>query len=137
MEDAAYAPSTGRTNTLRRGKTLNRPERYQPASPLLTGKKERKPLDPWILFARAITIWAPNALISKFFGLHDKQSQQAWREKFALCFLAAILGGTVAFMTVGFRPVLCPSSQAKNSEKYLHYGDVGGKKEQINKVYFS
>src|SRR5205823_6332559 len=102
MEDATYAPSTapstGRTNTLRRNKTLTRPERYQPASPLLTGK-ERKPLDPWLLFARAITIWAPGALISKCFGLHDKPSQQAWREKFALCFIAAIMGGIVAFLT--------------------------------------
>jgi chitin synthase len=131
MEDATYALPTSTTGTLRRGKTLTRPERYQPASPLLTGEKERKPLDPWVLFARAITFWAPSALLSKFSGLHDKQSQQAWREKFALCFIAAIMGGIVAFLTVGFRPVLCPSSQANNSEKFLHYGEVEGK-ERIN-----
>ncbi|RIA89413.1 Glycosyltransferase Family 2 protein [Glomus cerebriforme] len=124
MEDAVYAPPTSRTNTLRRGKTLSRPERYQPAAPLLTGKKERKPLDPWVLFARVVTIWAPGALLSKFFGLHDKQSKQAWREKFALCFVAAIMGGIVAFLTIGFRPALCPGSQANNAEKFLHYGEV-------------
>ncbi|CAB4486993.1 hypothetical protein RhiirA5_358682 [Rhizophagus irregularis] len=126
MEDATYALPTSGTGTLRRGKTLTRPERYQPASPLLTGKKERKPLDPWVLFTRAVTFWAPSALLSKFFGLRDKQSQQAWREKFALCFIAAIMGGIVAFLTVGLRPTLCPSSQSNNAEQFLHYGAVDG-----------
>ncbi|CAG8477057.1 5840_t:CDS:10 [Funneliformis mosseae] len=125
MEDATYAPPTNRASLIRRGKSLSRPERYQPAAPLLTGKKERKTFDPWILFARAITFWAPSVLLSKF-GLPDKQSRQAWREKFALCFIAAIMGGIVAFLTVGFRPVLCPESQANNAANFLRFGEVDG-----------
>jgi chitin synthase len=82
-----------------------------------------------------ITIWAPGTLLSKFFGLQDKQSRQAWREKFALCFIAAIMGGIVAFLTVGFRPVLCPDSQANNSEKFLRYGEAGGKREDM--IYYT
>ncbi len=118
MEDATHAPPTSEPNTLRRKKTLTRPERYQPAAPLIGGKKERKPFDPWVLFARVITIWAPGALLSKL-GLPDKQSRQAWREKFALCFIAAIMGGIVVFLTIGLRPLLCPESQATKAKAHV------------------
>ncbi|CAG8675131.1 4681_t:CDS:2, partial [Acaulospora morrowiae] len=115
-----------RGNTLRRGRTLNRPERFQPAAPLLTGKKERQPLDPWVLFSRFVTFWAPKALLVKFGGLHDKQSRQAWREKVALCIIALIMGAIVAFLTVGFRPALCPPSAASNSDLFLSFGKAPG-----------
>nr|CAG8628140.1 916_t:CDS:2 [Entrophospora candida]CAG8634666.1 7922_t:CDS:2 [Entrophospora candida] len=134
-----YAPP-GRGSTLRRGKTLTRPERQQPITPLLTGKKERKPLDPWVIFSRVVTIWAPNIALSKIGGLHDKMSQQAWREKVALCFIAIIMGAIVAFLTIGFRPTLCPEDQANNDETYLPYGvtrwhfDIS--KARINEINF-
>ncbi|CAG8439609.1 6479_t:CDS:2 [Diversispora eburnea] len=121
--DASYAPPA-RGNTLSRNKTLSRPERYQAATPLLTGKKERKPLDPWVIFSRIVTFWAPNVILSKF-GFHDKQSQQAWREKVTLCFLAFLMGLLVVFLTVGLRPLLCPDSQ-QNSYLYLNYGETAG-----------
>ncbi|CAG8810478.1 6261_t:CDS:2, partial [Racocetra persica] len=118
--DADYVhPNRGAS--LRRNKTFTRPERYQPAAPLLTGKKERKPFDLWVLFSRIVTFWAPNILLSKCGGFPDKQSSQAWREKVALCFIALVMGAIVAFLTVGFRPVLCPAESAKNSEHFLHY----------------
>jgi hypothetical protein len=46
------------------------------------------------------------------------------------------MGGLVAFLTVGFRPSLCPESQAKNSENYLRYGEVEGKKKYIPLIYY-
>src|SRR5438128_7091679 len=97
--ESAYPPARGAT--LGRGKTLSRPERYQPATPLLTGAKKSSSWDPWVLFSRIVTFWAPGALLSSF-GLPDKGSKQAWREKIALCFIALIMGGIVAFLTVGF-----------------------------------
>ncbi|RHZ76652.1 hypothetical protein Glove_194g20 [Diversispora epigaea] len=121
--DASYAPPA-RGNTLSRNKTLSRPERYQAATPLLTGKKERKPLDPWVIFSRIVTFWAPNVILSKC-GFRDKQSQQAWREKVTLCFLAFLMGCLVVFLTVGLRPLLCPDS-AQTSKLYLNYGESAG-----------
>lgn len=123
--NTSYAPP-GRGTTLRRGKTLIRPERQQPNTPLLTGKKERKPLDPWVIFSRVVTIWAPNTLLSSIGGLHDKMSQQAWREKVALCLIAVFMGAIVAFLTIGFRPTLCPADQADNAKTFFHYGDSNG-----------
>ncbi|CAG8501006.1 7695_t:CDS:2 [Paraglomus occultum] len=120
--DPGYAPQAQAQGNLRRGKTLNRPERFQPAVPLLTGKKESTAWDPWVLFSRIITFWAPGTLLSSV-GLGDKQSQQAWREKIALCFIALVMGGIVAFLTVGFTLVLCPQSQANNPEQFLRFAD--------------
>ena len=107
---------------LRRGKTLNRPERFQAAAPLLTGKKESTTWDPWVLFSRIVTFWAPGPLLSSVGGLRDKASQQAWREKIALCSIAIILSGIVCFMTVGFTPVTCPASKVK-SDEYLRFDE--------------
>uniref|UniRef100_A0A1D1ZDV9 chitin synthase n=1 Tax=Anthurium amnicola TaxID=1678845 RepID=A0A1D1ZDV9_9ARAE len=119
--DPGYA--TQAQGNLRRGKTLNRPERFQAAAPLLTGKKESTTWDPWVLFSRIVTFWAPGTLLSSIGGLNDKQSQQAWREKIALCFIAVVLGGIVAFLTVGFTVVLCPPSEAKNPDQFLRFAD--------------
>ncbi|CAG8465137.1 179_t:CDS:1 [Funneliformis mosseae] len=111
-------------SALRRAKTLNRPERYQPATPLLTGNKENS-CNVWVIFSKVVTFWAPGALLSSI-GLHDKQSRQAWREKIALCFIAAIMGGIVAFLTVGFSAVLCPPSQSDNPFKFKRFGEAPG-----------
>lgn len=111
--------------TLGRGKTLSRPERYQATTPMLPGKKEQS-FDLWVFFSKVVTFWAPGALLSSMGGLNDKQSQQAWREKMALCFIALVMGGIVAFLTVGFASVLCPPSQANNPDKFKRYGDAPG-----------
>ncbi|RHZ59316.1 hypothetical protein Glove_364g56 [Diversispora epigaea] len=110
--------------TLGRGKTLSRPERYQATAPMLPGKKEES-FDLWVFFSKVVTFWAPGALLSSI-GLSDKQSQQAWREKISLCFIALIMGGIVAFLTVGFASVLCPPSQSNNPDNFKRYGDAPG-----------
>src|SRR3954463_359381 len=104
-------------STLRRGRTLYRPERYQPAAPLLTStnKDVNNSWDAWVIFSKAVTIWAPSSLLSSVGGLHDKQSQQAWREKLALCLIAALMGGMVAFLTVEFTNTICPKSEKDNT----------------------
>src|SRR5438067_12736878 len=99
MDGGYYSNDNSPLSVLRRGRTLNRPERYQPAAPLLTGARDAKDsCDVWVVFSKIITIWAPSSLLSSIGGLADKQSQQAWREKMALCFIAVIMGGAVAFL---------------------------------------
>ncbi|CAI2188163.1 13539_t:CDS:2 [Funneliformis geosporum] len=101
--EAGY-DSQKRAEMLDRRKTLSRPERYQPATPMLPG----------------------DALLSSIGGLHDKSSQQAWREKIALCFIAVAMGGSVAFLTVGFAAILCPPSQQNNPALFKRYGEAPG-----------
>ncbi|GES94844.1 glycosyltransferase family 2 protein [Rhizophagus clarus] len=128
MDGGYYSNDNRPLSALRRGRTLNRPERYQPAAPLLTGASGNKDnsCDVWVIFSKVVTFWAPASLLSSVGGLSDKQSQQAWREKIALCFIALIMGGVVAFLTVGFSSILCPPSQANNPSKFKRFGESPG-----------
>ena len=48
-------------------------------------------------------------MVLKLFGIKEKQSRQAWREKVTLCWIAVILGGIVGFATMGLQRALCPN----------------------------
>jgi len=129
--------------TIRRAKTLTRPERgvapvplINPQSTLSTapthGSPSQRPQNDdyngstsWRYFSIAVTFWAPNFLLSSLGGLKDKAVRQAWREKIALCFLILLLCGGVGFATVGFQKVLCPQSAATGST-FLRVGSVPG-----------
>ncbi|KAL6308162.1 glycosyltransferase family 2 protein [Sparassis latifolia] len=120
-------------NTIRRAKTLTRPERSVAPVPLINPtsahlpagaavRNEDQNLDAWRIFSRVITFWAPAALLQSIGGLKDKHTVQAWREKMALCFIIAVLCVIVGFMTVGFQKVLCPQSAQQGS--YSRVGSV-------------
>ncbi|KAL1922500.1 uncharacterized protein VTP21DRAFT_10039 [Calcarisporiella thermophila] len=119
---------------LARGKTLIRPERYQNPTPLLTGHKDREPFDPWVLFSRIVTFWAPGFLLTKL-GKSDESMQQAWREKIALCFLIMLVGAVVAFFTIGFQTLLCPPQEISNI--YIPYNDTAHKGVGIQGWHFN
>ncbi|KAL5523985.1 CHS1_2 [Sanghuangporus baumii] len=122
--------------TLRRAKTLTRPERgiapvplIKPSAPLggttsAVSSSSDSGWDIWTLFTRIITFWAPGVLLSSIGGLKTKPVRQAWREKVALCFVAVCLGGIVGFMTVGMQRVLCPSNSDSNSSKFQRLGSA-------------
>ncbi|RIA80871.1 Glycosyltransferase Family 2 protein [Glomus cerebriforme] len=124
---ASYQPSSTNRDIIRanigRSKTLNRPERYHPTTPLLTGKTQEKKT-VWVIFSRIVTFWAHPALLSSIGGLHDKQSRQAWREKISLCFIALIMSSVVGFLTVGFSSIICPDSDENNI--YLRFNQAPG-----------
>ncbi|ORX92182.1 hypothetical protein K493DRAFT_226300 [Basidiobolus meristosporus CBS 931.73] len=102
---------------LGRGKTLSRPDRSHAPAPMLSGKDQRASFDPWVLFSKVVTFWAPSFLLSKC-GLPDKQMQQAWREKVALCLIVAFIGASVAFLTLGLPYVFCPESSVSSQQNY-------------------
>ncbi|KAK9762694.1 hypothetical protein K7432_011321 [Basidiobolus ranarum] len=102
---------------LARGKTLSRPDRSHAPAPMLSGKDQRATFDPWVLFSKIVTFWAPGFLLAKC-GLPDKQMQQAWREKVALCFIVAFIGASVVFLTLGLPYVFCPASTVANQQNY-------------------
>ncbi|ORX40470.1 chitin synthase 1 [Kockovaella imperatae] len=112
--------------SLKRGKTLTRPERHVVPAPLIappiigaggtssepvTG---RKAWDWWVIWSYATTWWAPPAVL-KLFGIKEKQSRQAWREKITLCWIALLLGAVVGFATMGLQRALCPGGDRTNT----------------------
>lgn len=133
-------PSAG---TIRRAKTLTRPERgvapaplIKPPAPLLpspsgtlpttTAKPPEPGWDAWRIFSKIVSFWAPGVLLSSLGGLRDKQKQQAWREKIALCVIALVMGGVVGFATVGMQRVLCPNDSTDDTSRFSRVGSVTG-----------
>ena len=124
--------------TVRRAKTLTRPERtvapvplinaqaaHSAAGPRAATSPDGPPLDAWRIFSRVVSFWAPDFLLESLGGLRDKQKRQAWREKIALCFIIILLCGIVGFLTVGFQKVLCPDT-TKFVSRFAPKGSVGG-----------
>jgi chitin synthase len=103
--------------SLRRGKTLTRPERHVVPAPLIApptsdfegaaGSPRTGKWDWWVIWSYATTWWAPPALL-RVFGIREKQSRQAWREKITLCWIACMMGAVVGFATMGLQRALCP-----------------------------
>ncbi|KAL4074286.1 glycosyltransferase family 2 protein [Scleroderma citrinum] len=126
------------TTTIRRAKTLTRPERSVAPVPLINPPSSLSPsasgsippgglgsgIDSWRLFSRIVTFWAPSFLLRSLGRLKDKGMVQAWREKIALCFIILILCGCVGFITVGTQKVLCPNTSSTAS--YTILGSVAG-----------
>ncbi|OJA11306.1 hypothetical protein AZE42_10520, partial [Rhizopogon vesiculosus] len=133
-------PPVSSGTTIRRAKTLTRPERSVAPVPLINPQSSLAPsasgavqssslgsaFDPWRIFARIVTFWAPSFLLRSVGGLRDKGKIQAWREKIALCFIISILCLIVAFITVGTQKVLCPETSSLNSSRYSTLGSVPG-----------
>ena len=127
----------GPSGTVRRAKTLTRPERGVAPPPLInphpvihtsTASSESSTFfdfDAWIIFSRVVTFWAPSVLLSSIGGLKDKAVRQAWREKMALCFIISILCGGVGFTTVGLQRVLCPASTLE-TERFISLATTPG-----------
>lgn len=126
--------------TIRRAKTLTRPERSVAPVPLINPQSSlalspsgtiqagsrSSDFDPWRLFAQIITFWAPSFLLSSLGGFKDKGKIQAWREKIALCFIISILCLIVGFITVGTQKVLCPETSSMNPSRYSTLGSIPG-----------
>ncbi len=120
--------------TMRRTKTLTRPERGVAPPPLITIHSQLSPfpapepsssIDAWVIFTRVVTFWAPSVLLSSVGGLKDKAVRRAWREKMALCFIILVLCALIGFATVGLQRVLCPQ-QTLETERFISLGTTSG-----------
>ncbi|CDZ98127.1 glycosyltransferase family 2 protein [Phaffia rhodozyma] len=111
-----------RATTLRRGKTLTRPERQVASAPLLTPPApmipgSSKPIVPantntevwdwWVIMSLIVTFWAPPFVLAAC-GMKESSVRQAWREKVTLCAISIFLGGIVVFVTMGLNSTFCP-----------------------------
>ena len=124
--------------TIRRAKTLTRPERSVAPVPLinppvLTSSASSSTPDPsahngslpWKIFSRVVTFWVPDFLLSSLGGMKDFNVRQAWREKIALCSIICVLCAGVGFATVGFQKVLCPEND-NSSSRFIDVGAIPG-----------
>ncbi|KAF9088600.1 hypothetical protein BGX29_000183 [Mortierella sp. GBA35] len=111
-----------RGGTLSRGKTLSRPDRFQTPETMFKKRKEDEPASCWVICSRITTCWALPPFL-RMCGMPDKQVQQAWREKVTLCVIILLIGGMVAFLTVGFTLLLCPKDQRQGAQTFVRYGD--------------
>lgn len=121
--------------TMRRAKTLTRPERGVAPVPLINpqttdtaptripSSDDYNGSTAWRIFSQVVTFWAPGVLLSSCGGLKEKAVQQAWREKITLCFLIAIIGGAVGFATVGLQKALCPET-ANTDSRFARLGTM-------------
>lgn len=128
-------PPLRQPTKIARSKTLTRPDRAVAQPPLInpqgadfstasTSRGEK--WSPWRVTSRIVTFWAPGTLLSSMGGLKDASSQQAWREKVTLCFIALLLGGFIGFVTMGLNAALCPSDDANSSSRFVRIGQGGG-----------
>ena len=132
------------TRALTRGKTLTRPDRFVAPAPLInpsTAKNGgttklvngvptlvvRKPFwDPWKFFVYGSTCWAPAWILKSCSGLETRQKQRAWKEKVALCTIAVMMGGLIAFLTIGLTRVLCPVTSTRGPSAFTRIGTTPG-----------
>ncbi|CAO1614825.1 unnamed protein product [Sympodiomycopsis kandeliae] len=124
-------PPLRQPTKMQRSKTLTRPERQQPQVPLInpqtaSGSEKTEAGSPaWRNFSIFITCWAFPPCLSAC-GMKDKPTQQAWREKVTLVFLALLMGGFVGFITMALNRVLCPSTVQESTKAFQRIGASGG-----------
>lgn len=95
---------------LQRHRSLTRPDRATPNTPMRTNmlaETPKKKWEPWILFSYAITCCIPSYLLTKFGGMPELEKQRAWREKVALCSICLMLCGALGFLTFGLQTSIC------------------------------
>lgn len=76
----------------------------------------------WVWFVWAVTFWIPSPLL-KFVGRMKRPDvRMAWREKFTLCLLIALINGIIIFWIVGFGRLMCPNQdKAWSSKEVSHH----------------
>lgn len=79
----------------------------------------------WVMLTWVLTFWIPSPLLTHIGRMKRPDVRQAWREKFALILLIALLNGVVVFYIVGFGKILCPNRDKvwNSKEVGYHQGD--------------
>ncbi|PLW25419.1 hypothetical protein PCASD_26423 [Puccinia coronata f. sp. avenae] len=136
-----HPPSLRRLPThhraLTRGKTLTRPERHVTPAPLInpaagpsgaafSSSPHAHPppaapwYEPWPLYVRLLTLPIPAFFLAAI-GIPDRNAQQAWREKVALCSIALLAALFTGFVTVGMNRALCPAVASDQAGRMIPF----------------
>lgn len=84
-------------------------------------KKPKHDIYFWKVYCYVITFWAPSPFL-KLFGLKNKQSQFAWREKMGLISCILYIGAFVAYLTFGFTKTVCSSTIVRTRINHVNEG---------------
>lgn len=84
-------------------------------------KKPKHDIYFWKVYCYVITFWAPAPFL-KLFGLRNKQSQFAWREKMGLISCILYIGAFVAYLTFGFTKTVCSSTRVRTQINHVNEG---------------
>ncbi|KAJ3254729.1 hypothetical protein HK103_006881 [Boothiomyces macroporosus] len=105
---ATASRTVGRKTTIARNKVIFEKPKDKPSS--------------WVIFSWGVTCCFPPFLL-RLFGILP-QSQQAWREKIALCFIAFLMMASTIFVLLFMPNLLCPESLLQNTVPINAYGGV-------------
>jgi len=112
--DNPYPPIGRRRSLLRRlqyNDTLNRDTLTRKLNNGLD--PDAYPLTCWVIVSRLLTFYAQPIFLSCLLRIRDPTSQQAFREKLALCTIIFVLMSFVGFLTFGFNQALCPARTSR------------------------
>eukprot|EP00834_Sanchytrium_tribonematis_P002236 NODE_65_length_25825_cov_1.353844.p3 type:complete len:975 gc:universal NODE_65_length_25825_cov_1.353844:9489-6565(-) len=102
---------------LRRGlsrKTATRDNQKMTLSRKMIGNHDKMDdSSKWAAIARTLTCCISGSCLS-IFKMRDKGTQQAWREKVALCIIFSICSAILVWLTLYLQPTLCPESDNAN-----------------------
>ncbi|PIB00109.1 Chitin synthase 6 [Cercospora beticola] len=93
----------------------------QAAGKELVVQKVTKGRRMWVALVWALTFWIPSFMLSAIGRMKRRDVRQAWREKFALCFLILVLNFTIVFYIVAFGNLLCPNRDKAWNRKEVSY----------------
>lgn len=98
---------------LQRKRTMTRPDNNPSHVPrarqnILANEKGHRKFEPWRIFWSAATCCFPNALLVVW-KVHSQASQQAWREKVALCLISIAMCGLLGYITFFLQNSFCLS----------------------------
>ncbi|CCE85995.1 Piso0_005639 [Millerozyma farinosa CBS 7064] len=109
-DEVAYSPS--------KDNVISRPIKAPHVQEI---KKPKHDIYFWKVYCYMITFWAPGPLLS-LFGLKNKQSQFAWREKMGLISCILYIGAFVAYLTFGFTKTVCSPGLIRTRINHVNSG---------------
>lgn len=88
----------------------------------------------WVRITWLFTWWIPSFLLAKVGRMKRPDIRMAWREKFTICSMIALLCGVVIFYIVGVGQLLCPdmdkawntSQLGENAKPSSYYSAIHG-----------
>lgn len=63
----------------------------------------------WVFFVWALTFWIPSPILKYVGRMKRPDVRMAWREKFVLCMLIALINAVIVFWIIFFGKLLCPN----------------------------
>ncbi|KAG9293777.1 hypothetical protein G9A89_019114 [Geosiphon pyriformis] len=112
---------------------------YRTAPHVKQDMRPREDGTPWVIFSWIVTACFCNPCLSSIGKMKDPNIRQAWREKFALCFIILCISGFMGFLTFGLSTIACQRKVPLYPQDILRlYGpQVTGRKVHIvrGKIY--